>query len=94
MLLHVDGPILFLLCRGSGWGGGVGVLVFVVGWVGGVGDGSPGPCGICHNRGYAEAAGGIYTYYRACMFSLFLLLRSGGHCEWFCVSTGLSTGCG
>jgi len=46
------------------------------------------------NGGYAEAAGGIYTYYRACMFSLFLLLRSGGHCEWFCVSTGLSTGCG
>ena len=23
------------------------------------------------NRTYAEAAGGIYTYYRACMFSLF-----------------------
>ena len=46
------------------------------------------------NRGYAEAAGGIYTYYCACMFSLFLLLRWGGHCEWFCVSTGFSTGCG
>ena len=29
------------------------------------------------NRTYAEAQGGIYTYYRACMFSLFLLLRRG-----------------
>ena len=46
------------------------------------------------DRGYAEARGGIYTYYCACMFSLFLLLRSYGHCEWFCVSTGLFTGCG
>jgi len=46
------------------------------------------------DRTYAAARGGIYTYYRACMFSLFLLLRWGGHCEWFCVSTGLSTGCG
>jgi hypothetical protein len=46
------------------------------------------------DRGYAGATGGIYTYYRACMFSLFLLLRWGGHCEWFCVSTGLFTGCG
>lgn len=27
------------------------------------------------NRTYAEARGGIYTYYRACIFSLFLLLR-------------------
>ena len=72
--------------------GGGSCLLLVVGRV--VGDGSPGPCAGSHNGGYAEARRGIYTYYCACMFSLFLLLRLGDYSEWFCVSTGLFTGCG
>ena len=63
-------------------------------WGGVVGTGELALCGICHNRGYAEARRGIYTYYCGCIFSLFLLLRSYGCFEWFCVSTGLSSGCG
>ena len=36
-----------------------------------------------------------YIYVLSCLYVFtLLLLRSGGHCEWFCVSTGLSTGCG
>lgn len=43
-----------------GVGGGGSCLLLVVGRV--VGYVHPGRCGICHNRGYAEARGGIYTY--------------------------------
>ena len=86
--------IPFFVFGGSGGGGWVRVVECF--------DGAGGACsGECvgvvlanTNRGYAEAARGIYTYYSACMVSLFLLLRLGGCSEWFCVSTGLFTGCG
>jgi len=36
-----------------------------------------------------------YIYVLSCLYVFtLLLLRWGGHCEWFCVSTGLFTGCG
>jgi hypothetical protein len=38
---------------------------------------------------------GGYIYVLSCLYVFtLLLLRWGGHCEWFCVSTGLFTGCG